>query len=436
MEDNLPWKTLSWQSQHRTCAVAVCKTPHPPETSLHKFPKDPEIRKKWVAACKRKDNFKVDSAIVCSRHFTADCFDRDLRSELLEKKRGRILKGGSIPTINLLPAPGSSQVPPPPPKASAREERVQKREQKVLAKELITGAGDAGAFAEQGRGETRGEKSAKGATSDPAAETPEGDLSPAEADGGDVTAHDGDDDVVQDVPLQKAEEKKWISTSSQASVSLQDKQTQCDHGAEIKTLRKRIKALQMQLDREKRKKNPQKCLSAREKKLVAQQVLSKTPLTQQQIKMFLTGSKKTHWQPEDIVVGLTLRALSRKSYEFLRRKGILPLPSLTTIRRYIRSFECKPGIQQNILHGKVLFRGTNVVSAPPYLHYNEKKRNSFSSSSSVSAPYCVLYNENRRKKVTAPLPHLLRTVLYIQCNEKTKGGKIISAPPQQLGFSS
>ncbi len=355
MEPDLPWKTLSIQSRRKTCAVAVCKTPHPPETSLHTFPKDPDLCKKWISACKRKDSFNVQSAIICSRHFSDTCFERDMRSELLEKKRGRILKAGSIPTLNLLPV-SSIQ----PPTISCRAQRFHKRIQKEVVKDLVQPAATAAAGGGAENDDDEG-----------AADLPEGGGPPADvAEGGPAHYEEGGGSAdgaegggSADICKKGTVVVETKSTCTQVSPILQDKQVQCDASEENRRLKMKIKVLQTQLAREKKKRKPAAKVSLARHKKIANNFLKKTTLTRQQIKMYLSGTKKTHWQPEDIVLGITLRSLSRKSYEFLRRKKILPLPSLTTLRRYVKCFECKPGIQNNILHGKVRLFSCRI-SAP------------------------------------------------------------------------
>ena len=86
----------------RGCAVAVCKRP-PENASFHNFPKIEPLQKLWVDACKRKDQFNVKNAKICSNHFKPECYERDLKNELLNLPLRRNLKLGSVPTENLLP---------------------------------------------------------------------------------------------------------------------------------------------------------------------------------------------------------------------------------------------------------------------------------------------------------------------------------------------
>jgi len=51
-----------------------------------------------ITRCCRKDNFNVEEGRICSIHFAADCFDHDLKNELLGLPICRILKDDSFPT--------------------------------------------------------------------------------------------------------------------------------------------------------------------------------------------------------------------------------------------------------------------------------------------------------------------------------------------------
>ena len=325
--EDLPWKTLSARSQLKTCAVAICKTPHPPETTLHRFPRDPTLRKAWKKACRRQDKFNVDTAVVCSRHFEAECFERDLRTEMLEKKKSRLLKHGSIPTLWLSPycgeegtqdviAEGQAGT-------STRQDRTEKRQRKNIAQHLIATTSST----------SENEESPSLSSDRLHSPSP---LSPV---------HEGEGGLL-------INPASFKTTSVQTETPTQDRQTQCDD-QEKATLKRKIRALTIQLQREKQKKPGLKTAS---KKKIAREILLKSAWSAKQVDAFLEQKERSRWGPEDIVLGLTLRALSRKAYEFLRQKKMLPLPSLTTLQRYARKFDCAPGIQDKILQGTTKYK--------------------------------------------------------------------------------
>lgn len=50
---------------------------------MFRFPKDLECKKKWILKCRRGDNWNPNSSFICSDHFTAEDYVRDLKAELL-----------------------------------------------------------------------------------------------------------------------------------------------------------------------------------------------------------------------------------------------------------------------------------------------------------------------------------------------------------------
>ncbi|XP_047984915.1 THAP domain-containing protein 1-like [Leguminivora glycinivorella] len=61
--------------------------------TFHRFPKNPEIKEKWMDITKRENWFPTEFSVVCSRHFTEDCF-------YTVKDRRRLFKT-AIPTQHL-----------------------------------------------------------------------------------------------------------------------------------------------------------------------------------------------------------------------------------------------------------------------------------------------------------------------------------------------
>ncbi|KAJ8359657.1 hypothetical protein SKAU_G00161820 [Synaphobranchus kaupii] len=65
----------------QTCAAFGCTNRRIKQTkdrgiTFHKFPKDPDRRRAWVVAVRRKDFEPIDTTVLCSCHFEADDFDR------------------------------------------------------------------------------------------------------------------------------------------------------------------------------------------------------------------------------------------------------------------------------------------------------------------------------------------------------------------------
>ncbi|KAF6210090.1 hypothetical protein GE061_015846 [Apolygus lucorum] len=92
----------------KTCAAYSCsnKCQKGNGISFHTFPKDPELRQKWVIATKRKDFSPTRDTRLCSMHFSADAY------QLRPNASYPLLKSDAIPTIFDFPP----HLAPPPPK--------------------------------------------------------------------------------------------------------------------------------------------------------------------------------------------------------------------------------------------------------------------------------------------------------------------------------
>lgn len=68
-----------------SCAISTCKNYYSKNKDIayHVFPKEQNLRQEWIIKCKREDKFNVKTSRICSDHFTASDYQRDLRNELL-----------------------------------------------------------------------------------------------------------------------------------------------------------------------------------------------------------------------------------------------------------------------------------------------------------------------------------------------------------------
>lgn len=113
------------------CIVRGCKNRKSDSTvSFHRLPlpSDKWKRKAWLDACGRKT--VGDFQRVCSDHFDASDFERDLKAELLNLKPKKRIKADAVPNINV---PGRSTLL----KNTARAARSKKRENKKLVEDLL-----------------------------------------------------------------------------------------------------------------------------------------------------------------------------------------------------------------------------------------------------------------------------------------------------------
>ena len=51
------------------------------------------------------------------------------------------------------------------------------------------------------------------------------------------------------------------------------------------------------------------------------------------------------YSEDDICNGLVLKCMSPKTFEYLRKNKIVPVPSPRTLSKWIKQFSCKPGFE-------------------------------------------------------------------------------------------
>ena len=125
----------------KRCIATRCSTSSGEGYSLHAFPRDESIRKKWITAVKwQRSNWSGPTAysVLCSKHFEADCYAlegscyRDTVG-IPAKKR---LKPDTVPTIfpNIFPKSihGGSSGTSAPSKRPTSERRQRKSVSKLM----------------------------------------------------------------------------------------------------------------------------------------------------------------------------------------------------------------------------------------------------------------------------------------------------------------
>lgn len=91
------------------CAVYGCysgsTTGSRQGVKFFRFPKDKNTLKKWISACKRKDEVKVKSARVCSKHFKESDYKQACRIKKEESgsspRKCRLLHPRAVPSLQL-----------------------------------------------------------------------------------------------------------------------------------------------------------------------------------------------------------------------------------------------------------------------------------------------------------------------------------------------
>ena len=94
-----------------------------------------------------------------------------------------------------------------------------------------------------------------------------------------------------------------------------------------------------------------KPLSTEKKNALVTEVL-KPFFSETQISAILRGSwKKIHnWSHDDYIHALTIRLLSRKTYDYLRQKKCLPLPGHSNLKRYFQEFKINEGTLDSVIN--------------------------------------------------------------------------------------
>ena len=67
--------------------------------SFHGLPKDDKLKNEWLAKINRVNPTISKNSVLCSEHFTPNCFERNLKAELVGVRGKAKLKQGAVPTI-------------------------------------------------------------------------------------------------------------------------------------------------------------------------------------------------------------------------------------------------------------------------------------------------------------------------------------------------
>ncbi len=87
----------------KRCAAAGCSNTYKDNISLFLFPKDDDLRSKWIKQVKRTRaewSGPSDHSVLCSDHFDGNCFEPDTEiASQMGLKKGVRLKVDAVPTI-------------------------------------------------------------------------------------------------------------------------------------------------------------------------------------------------------------------------------------------------------------------------------------------------------------------------------------------------
>lgn len=260
------------------CAVAI----------FHRFPRDKEVRLKWINACNRLDALNPDTGRVCSEHFKESDYVRYLKNELLNLPLKRILKADAGPTFKLpkcidVVKTGSSE---------CREVRVERRNNRKEVQMLLLTTNDKDDSVNSIKNSV--EEISRCTNS----ETPS--ASTAVDNNGIIVA-----ELTKEVDHLRSENNKLIH--------------------EIICLKEKLNVSNLEIIQLKHISN------------VFENQFSDSQ------KQVLLKRKCSSWSPDDIAQAVTLRCISYKALCYIRDVIKYPLPSDATIKRRLRQFSVSPG---------------------------------------------------------------------------------------------
>ncbi|KFM75205.1 Transposable element P transposase, partial [Stegodyphus mimosarum] len=318
------------------CAVALCqnyrrKTKNQVIT-YHRFPSDPDLGKLWIVRCKRADNFNTENARICSVHFTPDDYIRDLKPELLGLTPKRFLKANAVPT---LPLPSSS-CENNSPKQTNHICCTSKSEVSLAIKNSDSSDSSRFMLKMDKASRCQARETRKRALETLASLFPK--KKKLQADKIDRAIQYTSSDtskLIQRVEILEKENKeiKYVVQSTKNA----KKKTHIF--TELAASRKKLRNFQKM-----RRKVTYKKVQNEVKKILG------TIFTDNQIRFLVSNKKFVKWNADDICKSATLRAVSRRCYSYLRQKMGFPLPSISTLKRWVScSFRCSPGLLHDVL---------------------------------------------------------------------------------------
>lgn len=292
------------------CTVAVCnnswaKTKKDNSRSHIKyftFPKNEELRKQWIQRCRRDGKWNPDSCRVCSEHFHASDFDRDLKSELLGLPTTRILKKDAIPSLNL----GVDRDTYKEQLSYDREIRKEKRDHKKVVTEML--------------------QDSDICMSNSTLSSPSPSVTPPPQ-----TCDENAVALIEEIERLKKELDEERKTTLVLNFKLEAAERKLQqHRTKINNLRKELIAC----------KKKERCAHNIHNKLVdgLSDIFTKT-----QIKVLTNKQKRVNWTDKDISAAFTLRYLGKKTYIYMRQKLHYPLPGLSTLEKWASKIDMRNG---------------------------------------------------------------------------------------------
>ncbi len=330
--------------------MATCSNPN--DVSYFRFPRDPELQREWCIKCKRQDVINTKNARICELHFTADCFERDLKNELLGLPPRKRLKKMSVPTLLDLNQKNTGATD----RDARHSRRQQSRERSAILSSIL------GPFATERNNNMVDQLPApnQGAMSSRTDNTVQCNSGASHA----VPDNDAEDRQPLAVPDKDAEDRQLLAVHGN---DREDKGTQCNT-LYLSQLQMKIRRLELSLKNEKRKVSSlRKEIQRRDSKKYQQDMLKQrlqTFQTNAQVRQTLNEKSKfaRGYSSEDIIRALVIRSMSSRTFEYLRKNKFLSLPCRQTLEKFLHSIKCEPGILHSSIN--ILMKKVEVASSP------------------------------------------------------------------------
>ena len=277
------------------CAVSGCS--HSRILPLHRFPKDVLISKEWKRRCNNKKLQKLKVPKICTKHFEETAYKRDLEGELLNLKNGRrLLVKDALPTLFL-----------------HENEPLDQTNLAHSSHEIL------------------------GNSNCP-------DNSTAEDESMEFSQDQNNFAHYSSVVLENYKDSNESESIPEGKSNLSIEESQNWKKMYEESCEK-VKKLEKLVQKSSKLKHS-------EKKNITKTYLKDMGYSEIQVKHLLNPTAKHHknYTEIDICSALVLWSMSTRSYEYIRKNKILPLPSRRrTLFKWLDDLACKPGMSNNFL---------------------------------------------------------------------------------------
>ncbi|XP_040569334.1 transposable element P transposase isoform X1 [Lepeophtheirus salmonis] len=318
------------------CSVSICNSTEP--RCYHRFPKDLYLQELWIRACNSKKKISLSTARICQYHFLPNDYCRDLRNELMGLPIRMKLKENAVPTQSLslshvwiehdycksIESPEG---------CSLNHEEGLNIAPSIVKKECTPGL-------------DKLKISLVEIPSNQSAQMEE------------IKYFQ----VLKDTPgsfsMDRQNGEERYDVLSRKLHSHEEKYKKLMY--EFKQLKRKSSHLRRELKRQKEKTISKQC-SIKQVKSYLKDFLPRSQINF----IFKKSSQPGHWEENEILHSFLLHRISSKAYNYLNQNKLMALPGCSTLRKWIKNFECNLGIQKASLN-KLSFALRNNIDKPNF----------------------------------------------------------------------